>query len=215
MREMLPIEKSLASAHPDLVLSYRLILQSYIAHGTPPTYVPKSVMQKLAKLQLILLSADENTILGAYPFRTSGTRHRLIIGRTIVGSMCAFDPLGVSHMIHMPVRIVSECAVTGQPIMIDIHGVRVVSTSPQSEIRVGMDWSAACCEIPAYGICEEAIYLIGPDIAKQWASQGTQREIYTLGDLTKCSATFFAHQLYSGTDIPEDSELWRVDSCSC
>lgn len=160
LRDMLPIEEHLSKAPQELRESYLLILDEYIKTGLPPSDIPPSTLERLEGESLILLDATKTQILGAYPFRTSGTPHRMIIGDTIVGSMCAFDPLGTSHMIGQPVEIISTCAVSGRPVRIRVDNLTVVSSFPD-EIWICMDWAGACCEIPAYGICEEAVYIIG------------------------------------------------------
>ena len=193
LREMLPIARNISQSDLGTQKAYKSILDGYINDSLPPSDIPMHILAELEQKSLILLDHTKTQILGAYPFRTSGTPHRIIIGETIVGSMCAFDPLGTSHMIGRPIQIVSTCAVSGRPIKIYIDDLTLVSSFPH-DVYLCMDWAGACCEIPAYGICEEAVYVIGKDQASEWRSKSDKREVYSLDEMVSCASAFFARQ---------------------
>lgn len=90
----------------------------------------------------LVVRDDDGEIVGAYPFTTAHTPHRLSLEHCSVNAMCALDALGVAPMFGPLVTIDSTCEVTGEPIHITQNARELVDAQPSPAIHVGIRWKA-------------------------------------------------------------------------
>jgi mercuric reductase len=130
----------LSPAHRHL---HRAILHAYLKSGKPPSNEEMSNLiggvagpglEDLAGRDLIVLDGGE--IVGAYPFTSRPSVHRVEIDQNEIAAMCAIDALGAGAMARSDARVRSRCARCNAPIKIDIveHGLAIRSVKPASAL---------------------------------------------------------------------------------
>lgn len=96
----------------------------------------RTLLQKLRKRDLVVLSDDGERITGAYPFTENKTEHRVSVGDQTIYAMCAIDALGVGYMYSTDATIESSCRATGRPIGIATknQGAQLESYEPGNAV---------------------------------------------------------------------------------
>lgn len=181
LEERLPLRARQAALPAPLVELHRLILWSLARDGRPPTgaamdgvlgNMPRAeALARLGSDDLVVLDTAGEQVLGAYPFTTEQTPHRLTAGESRVHAMCALDALAVSPVFDLAVSIDSECAVTGEPVRVEQRGDVVEAVRPGPGLHVGVRWQqpSGCA---AHSMCRDMVFLRDRDVAEHWLAEG-------------------------------------------
>lgn len=216
LESLLPLPRRHRELSPALRSVHRMILQSFVDTGKPPTQAriaailgsKASALVALGTLQaadLVVLSApapfNERTkqfvaeptaeITGAYPMTTNATVHKVTSNGQVVHAMCAVDALSISPMFNRETLIESKCHVTGTLIRIRQTGARVMEAMPSADIRVGIRWQSlqGCA---AKTICTEMAYLRDAETAEKWRKTDPDSiDILTLDEAIELGTAFF------------------------
>ncbi|GAB4274079.1 MAG: hypothetical protein Kow0092_29460 [Deferrisomatales bacterium] len=147
----LPLGERQARLPPALRRLHRRILSAFRERGRPLSKAevgreagagdPAAALRALAERDLVVLGGD-GEVVGAYPFTTAPTPHRLSFGGHDVYAMCALDALGVAPLFETTVAIASSCAGTGEPIHLVQAGTEVVEARPSRQVHLGIRWQA-------------------------------------------------------------------------
>lgn len=123
----------------------------------------RSLLASLKARDLVVLDADGERIVGAYPWTDRATEHRVSLGKRTLNALCAIDALGAGDMYGRDVEIRSRCRSCGAPVTIAtsdrsraVADVRPGSTVVWSGIR-RTDGCAAnsMCTVIAF-FCDDA-----------------------------------------------------------
>lgn len=107
-----------------------MLLRLYAEQGRAPTFdelakragvsesAIRPVLESLKARDLVVLDANGERLVGAYPFTDRDTDHRVRLGNRTVSAMCAIDALGAGDMYGRDVEIRSRCRSCGAPINI-------------------------------------------------------------------------------------------------
>jgi hypothetical protein len=96
----------------------------------------RALLASLKARDLVVLDADGEAIVGAYPWTDRATEHRVILGERTVNALCAIDALGAGAMYRSDVEIHSRCRACGAPVTIATRdrGRAVADVRPGSAI---------------------------------------------------------------------------------
>lgn len=147
-------------------------------------------LQRLDDDDLIVLSGDRQTIVGAYPFSAQERHHRVTVNDRTVHAMCALDALSVAPMFDTATRISSSCHVSAAPIDIAMQGDSLLSASPQRPL-VGVRWqdTSGCA---AQSLCLEMVFLRDRATAAAWhPGHDNETSLFELPEAIKFGAAFF------------------------
>jgi Alkylmercury lyase len=156
----------LLPAHRDL---HRAILRAYLETGKPPSQadMPAPALDDLSTRDLIVL--DQGHIVGAYPFTSRTTRHRVdIAGRDHIPAMCAIDALGMGAMARRNAQVRSRCAHCDAPVEIDVTGagLAIDRVHPQeARIWAGITPVAGCA---ATSQCQSMLLFCNSGHLEEW-----------------------------------------------
>lgn len=78
----------------------------------------RSHLARLKARDLVVLGADGERIVGAYPWTERATEHRVRLGDRTLNALCAIDALGAGEMYGSDVEIFSCCRACGAPVTI-------------------------------------------------------------------------------------------------
>ena len=153
----------------------RAILDSYPRIGHAPTIgdlveatglAPdrlRDLIAGLAARDMVVLDADDATMIGAYPFIDRQTGHHLRLGEIQLNAMCAIDALGAGAMLGADTIIASACRDCGAPIRIETRqrGTALADHAPPGAVVwAGIRYADGCaaeslCTVMAF-FCSEA-----------------------------------------------------------
>jgi mercuric reductase len=96
----------------------------------------RSHLASLEARDLVVLDADGERIVGAYPWTDRATEHRVSLGEQTLNACCAIDALGVGAMYRRDVEIRSRCRACGAPVTIATsdRGRAVADVQPGSAV---------------------------------------------------------------------------------
>ena len=96
----------------------------------------RPILTSLRARDLVVLDADGERIVGAYPWTDRATEHRVRLGERTLNALCAIDALGAGEMYGCDVEISSRCRACGAPITIATRdrGRAVADVQPGSAI---------------------------------------------------------------------------------
>ena len=145
-------EQGGAPAIPDLA-GYAAVSESAI----------RSLLASLEARDLVVLDAERERIVGAYPFTDRATDHRVRLDDRTLNAMCAIDALGVGHMYGQDVKIWSRCSFCSVPVTIATRdqGRAVADVHPPTAVVwSGIRHTAGCaantmCTVIAF-FCDDA-----------------------------------------------------------
>lgn len=152
---------------------HRAILHGFVERGQAPTLAELAgdsplevgaIVWRLAEEDLVVLA--DGVVVGAYPFSSEPTPHRITIdGRTLF-AMCSLDAVAIAPVFECEVEIESSCAATERPIRIHQVGRSVLSAQPP-DLRLGIRWTEpeGCA---AHSMCREMVFLADPATAMSW-----------------------------------------------
>ena len=128
LNQLLPLADRQAALPAPLAELHREVLHSFVNRGCPLTQAEikqqwpgldvSQALTRLADDDLIVLAADTQEIIGAYPLTLEDTPHFVRINGHTLRAMCALDALAVSPLFGRPTEIESRCRVTDTPIVL-------------------------------------------------------------------------------------------------
>lgn len=161
LHDLLPLRERQRCLDAALRSVHRAILRSLVETGRPPA--PEAIagllpdgdvtaaIARLADAGLIVLDAEGDEVIGAYPMTTASTAHELTIGGGHrVHAMCSLDALSVSPMFLVEVTIRSRCHVTGDAVVIRQLDRNLEVVEPAAPL-VGIRWQEAGA-VAAHGL---------------------------------------------------------------
>jgi Alkylmercury lyase len=200
LSDILPLESKQRELAPELVELYRAILRSFVERGLPlnndeigqlvPDQITSKVLATLAAKDLVVLDDRKERVIGAYPFTTESTCHKVVISGRQTHAMCAVDALSISPMFDTEVIIESRCHVSATPIRIRQRQMTILETQP-SDVHVGIRWqSTRGCA--AHSLCLEMVFLRDSETAAVWLTEDHDNRItFTLAEAIEFGARFF------------------------
>jgi DNA-binding transcriptional ArsR family regulator len=120
-------------------------------------------LASLEARDLVVLDADGERIVGAYPWTDRETEHRVSLGERTLSALCAIDALGAGDMYGRDVEISSRCRACVAPVTIATsdRGRAVAEVQPGSAVVwSGIRETDGCaagsiCTVIAF-FCEDA-----------------------------------------------------------
>lgn len=82
----------------------------------------RAILASLKARDLVVLDADGERIVGAYPWTDRATEHRVSLGERTLNALCAIDALGAGDMYECDVEIYSRCRSCGAPVTMATRG---------------------------------------------------------------------------------------------
>lgn len=154
---------------------HQSVLRAFVDTGTAPgderlpiasdlgDFDMETALKRLEEADLIVRDQVSGRILGAYPFSSVPTRHRVELDNgTSAFAMCAIDALGIPFMTGRDATVLSQDPGTGEEISVQIREARAV-WSPVSAVvvvasngGVGPIASSCCVAINFFRSAEEA-----------------------------------------------------------
>ncbi len=197
---LLPLKERQQSLSSEETKLHRTILRSFMKLGRPLEMAEISSslsvadsdasLARLGACDLIVLDG-RGEVIGAYPFTTEKTAHRLKVSGHWIHAMCALDALAVSPMFGQEVQIDSRCVISGEPIYIRQRGLELLETIPSGEILLGIHWQEVG-NCAADSLCQEMVFLKNLAAAISWQSLVQDaRELFSLREAMELAAEFF------------------------
>lgn len=158
----------------------RTILLEFAGNGRAPTPAElagkarlpegqaRETLKHLHDRDLIVFDADQDRILGAYPFTEGDTEHKVRFGASSVNAMCAVDALGAGAMYARDITIDSRCRACGAPIRATTRneGTKLSQYSPQSAIVwTGLRYADNCA---ATSLCTVMAFFCSDTHLEEW-----------------------------------------------
>ena len=179
---------------------HRTVIQSLVTRGQPPSRAEMAALAgeghvdaALALLgadDLIVLSADQREILGAYPVTSEITPHEMLVNGHRIYGMCALDSLAVAPMFDCRVEIRSHCRVTGAAVQVEQNGEHILEADPTTA-RVGVRWQPPSGSA-AHSLCMEMVFLKDNAAAVAWhGGDMRNHSVYTLEQAVVFGARYF------------------------
>lgn len=201
LNRLLPLKARQDRHSPTLKALHRMVIESLVTRGRPPdraevaarvgAHQVDAALALLGNDDLIVLSADRQTILGAYPVTLEITPHALEVNGNSIHAMCALDALAVAPLFNCGVDIRSNCRMTGVAIAIRQSGERILEACPGT-IRVGVRWQMPSGDSAAHSLCTEMVFLKDDDAAAEWHGDDWQNHsVYTLEQAVAFGAHYF------------------------
>lgn len=128
----------------------------------------RPIVASLKARDLVVLDADGERIVGAYPFTDRNTDHRVTLGDRTLNAMCAIDALGVGAMYGRDVEIRSRCRACGLPVEITTanNGHAVADVQPASAVVwSGIRYENDCA---ASSLCTVIAFFCGDAHLEAW-----------------------------------------------
>jgi mercuric reductase len=201
LSQQLPLKARQDELSAPLKALHREVLGSLVTRGRPPTRVEiaalvgddqvDAAITRLGGADLVVLSADQREIVGAYPVTVEQTPHEVHVSGHMIHAMCALDAVSVGPMYDLPVEICSRCRVTGEAICIKQQGARILEATPQTA-RVGVRWQYPSGDHAAHSMCMEMVFLKDDAAAAAWHGGDLQHHsVFTLDQAVQFGAKFF------------------------
>lgn len=207
LAHILPLKKQLDELAPAQAKIYLAVLNSFYLKGraalvselTPTNANALAILAQLAEKDMLTLD-DKGEVKGCYPFTMEQRVHRIELNGHNLHAMCAMDALAPSSMFGGPSVVVSECAVTAQPVRVELDGERIVNTDQVADLHFGINWAAAsACGSCSESLCTEMLFLKDPVTAAAWLKQDADnRETFTLAQAVQFAKGFFTPLMQQG-----------------
>lgn len=207
LARILPIKERLDSLDKESADIYLAIIKSFFDQGRAPTNAELITLNPDARLMIDNLAAqdmitldEDNNVQGCYPFTMEPREHRIQINHHEVHAMCALDALAPRAMFHTPSTILSECAVTREPVKVELDKQTVLNENEVKQLHFGINWAAASsCGSCSDSLCTEMLFLKDDQTASSWLDQNPEnREVFDLDQAIDFSAGFFQPMMQQG-----------------
>jgi mercuric reductase len=174
----------LAQAHRRL---HEAILLGYLKSGRAPARAQLSAwftgpieiaLEDLVRRDLIVL--DKGEVVGAYPFTSRPSRHKVSISGQEINAMCAIDALGAGAMAGHDAQLRSQCAFCGDAIDIGIinGGLSIDKVAPSKAlVWAGLKEVAGCA---ADTQCRAILLFCDEQHLQEWQQAATSEDGYQL-----------------------------------
>ena len=201
LNTQLPLKARQNRLPPELKTVHQNILMSLASQGRPPSLNDlKSVasvgnieagLQRLGKDDLVVLDAEGQSPVGAYPITIEETPHRITVNGNTIHAMCALDAVSVAPMFQAEVRVESSCQVTKTPIKILMLGSNIIEVEPNEDVTVGIRWQMPSA-VAAHSMCMEMVFLKDRQTAEQWQNGDTENiSLFSLAEAVEFGKRFF------------------------
>jgi len=128
----------------------------------------RPLLVALRQRDLVVLDADDEQIVGAYPFTDRDAGHRVRMDGPAVNAMCAVDALGIGVMTGRDIAITSRCRHCGMPIRITTQnqGRTLAKVEPSTAV-VWQDvrYEGGCA---ANSLCATTVFFCSDDHLSAW-----------------------------------------------
>jgi hypothetical protein len=126
--EALDVEKTFQAYSPAEDRMRIAVLHLYAEQGRAPTFdelakragisesAVRPILESLKARDLVVLDANGERLVGAYPFTDRDADHRVRLGDQTVNAMCVIDALGAGDMYGRDIEIHSHCRSCAAPI---------------------------------------------------------------------------------------------------
>lgn len=128
----------------------------------------RPLLESLRKRDVIVLDANGDRVVGAYPFTNRETGHRVTLGSHTLNAMCAIDALGVGAMYGRDIEIRSSCRFCRAPIEIATgdQGSMVARVRPTTTVVwSGMRYENGCA---ADSLCKVIAFFCSDTHLESW-----------------------------------------------
>jgi len=207
LARILPLKKQLDELSPAQAKIYLAVINSFYRNGRAAlvselNQVDANATAILAQLaEKDMLTLDHRAeVKGCYPFTMEPRVHRIELNGHRVHAMCAMDALAPAAMFDCRSVVTSECAVTAQPVRVELEGERIINTGQVSDLHFGINWAAAnACGSCSESLCTEMLFLKDAATAEAWQEQDAEnREIFTLAQAVQFAKGFFTPLMQQG-----------------
>lgn len=201
LNRLLPL-KARQDRHPPVLKAlHRMVIEFLVTRGRPPDraevaarvgiHQVDAALTLLGDDDLIVLSADRQNILGAYPVTSEATPHALEVNGHSIHAMCALDALAVAPLFGCVVDVRSRCRMTGETIVVRQGGKRILEARPATT-RVGVRWQTPSDNCAAHSLCTEMVFLKDDEVANAWhGGDGQNHSLYTLEQAAAFGVHYF------------------------
>lgn len=207
LSKILPIKTILDALDKNAADIYLAVVNSFYEKGRAPTLAElkqvdakaADIVKQLAKQDMLTLDGNGD-VKGCYPFTMEAREHRIQINDVEVHAMCALDALAPSAMFETNSVVLSECAVTREPVRVELDNENIVNADEVSALHFGINWAAASsCGSCSDSLCTEMLFLINGDIANTWMQEDPEnREVFNIQDSVAFSSGFFKPMMQQG-----------------
>ena len=132
--EVLPLKARQESCAAPIKVLHQQVLRGFVEKGCFLTKAEMATQVDDPDAAVAVLKANDMVVfgengdpIGAYPFTMEKREHRVAINGQAVHAMCALDALSVSPMFALRTLVTSVCRVSGEPVLIEQNGVRIVN----------------------------------------------------------------------------------------
>lgn len=201
LARQLPLQARQGLLASDLRRLHQIVIESLVMQGRPPSDgeivavvgadQADAAVRRLGGDDLVVLSTDRRSIVGAYPVTTEKTPHQVRVSGHLICAMCALDAVSVAPMFGVPVEICSHCRVTGEFVCIRQDGTRVLEATPAG-VRVGVRWQMPSGDHAAHSMCREMVFLRDDAAAAEWgAGDRRNHSVFTLEEAIEFGSRTF------------------------
>lgn len=148
------------------------------------------LLDMLAAQDLIVFDKDNKIISGAYPFSQKETPHQIYINNEKIYAMCAFDAVAISPVFNIKTKIISNCYLTQEKVVIKQSGNQLEKVTPTADVHIGIRWQTpgSCA---AQSLCMEMVFLLDNKVANQWRDNNADKDIYCLDEAIAFATSYF------------------------
>lgn len=207
LNEILPIKAQLDELDKHSADIYQSVVSYFYQHGKAPMlselvdefFDARQIVTALgAKDMLTLYESGE--VKGCYPFTMEQRVHRIHINGIEAHTMCALDALAPSGMFGCKSTVMSQCAVSGTALRIELDDQTLLNPTAAEGIYFGLNWMAAsACGSCADNLCTEMHFLRNGEIALNWWQRDQANlEIFTLVEAIEFAGRFFKPMMTQG-----------------
>ncbi|MFO7603514.1 MAG: organomercurial lyase [Gammaproteobacteria bacterium] len=149
-------------------------------------------LRRLVEADLLVLDTAGKRVVGAYPLTLAQTAHRVTVRGHRLCAMCALDAMAIAPMFNVEVMIESSCHLSKTPIVIHMHGRRIIAAPTETQVQVGIRWQMPA-GVAAHSMCQEMVFLAGELSARTWqGGDWEKRSLFTLAEAAELGEQFFA-----------------------
>lgn len=201
LNSQLPLKTRQDQLPAVLKAAHQNVLYSMAKSGRPPSLEElaqqlgieniAAALQRLGSDDLVVLDAEGNQPLGAYPITNEQTPHKISINGHTIYAMCALDAVSVAPMFETKVQIDSSCHVSNTPISIRMQGSDILEALPSEQVTVGIRWQMPS-EVAAHSMCMEMVFLKDRQTAQAWQDGDIENiSLFTLPEAVAFGQAFF------------------------
>ena len=191
LNRLLPLAERRSGLTPELRSLHGFILHELAVHGRPPTWKDRPRahdLKDLAERELIVLDAAGEPV-SVYPVTLTPTDHVVLHEDVRIHAMCALGALSLSPLFGFSTRIESQCAQTGERLLLEQDGADVrVTAGAAHPVVVVRRRNASGAKHPG----TTSVFIRDLAQADAWACENHTDEVkmYRLDEAVACGAAF-------------------------